>query len=77
MFQQSFRSGLRKNVLKICSKFTGEHPRQSVIGCLCSSTLGPQNIARLNTILLFNFEVVITLTSYRGMLPSGNKLESS
>ena len=39
-------------------------------GCLCSSTLGPrplslvpgpQNIARLNTILLFNFEVVITL----------------
>ena len=42
-------------------------------GCLCSSTLGsrlsalrpqplgPQNIARLNTILLFNFEVAITL----------------
>ena len=26
-----------------------------------SSALGPRNIARLNTILLFNFEVVITL----------------
>ena len=25
------------------------------------SALGPQNIVRLNTILLFNFEVVITL----------------
>ena len=39
-------------------------------GCLCSSTLGPrpfssalgpQNIASLNAILLFNFAVVITL----------------
>ena len=26
-----------------------------------SSALGPRNIARLNTILLFNFEVVTTL----------------
>ena len=47
----------------------------AVNGCLCSSTLDPrpsalgphlvgprpQNIARLNTILLFNFEVVTTL----------------
>ena len=53
-----------KDVLKICSKFTGEQPCQSVIskqlnwnGCLCSSTLSPrplssaldpQNIARTN-----------------------------
>ena len=57
--------------------FTWKLELHSNIGCLCSSThgrypcpsaLGPhlvgprsQNIARLNTTLLFNFEIVITL----------------
>ena len=54
-----------KTIKKQVSVFLDPSPSALILGpqplAPISSALGPQNIARLNTRLLFNFEVAITL----------------